>query len=140
MSINPLVLNAGLTVLRRIHKNDFDPNRRPPFLRGAFNPSTVDTDGLSVYVETAGGCTPELLASGGRKPGEYFIVRFGVSELVELGLSVVSTPHLDESMPGHCSIPELSVAQKAEQPQRTKEIQLRLTEIASQRIVLRPTN
>jgi hypothetical protein len=135
----PASPDAVRIVLRRIHKNDFDPQRRPPFLRGAINPGPADSDGLSVYQEREGGCTPERLAAAGRKPGEYFIVRFTAQEFLELGLRIEPTPHLDSELPGHCSIPELSSTRKAEQPDRVKELQVRLTELAATRIVLSPS-
>ena len=131
--------NPSATVLRRIHKNDFDPRRQPPFLRGAFNPGSQDSDGLSVYVEGEKGTTPESLAAGGRKPGEYYVVRFTTSELAAIGVSVVATPELDPDTPGHCSLPELSAACKASTPEAVKELQVRLTELAADRIVVTPT-
>jgi len=107
-------------------------------MRGAFNPGPADTDGLSVYLEGHLGCTEAELAASGRKPGEYFIVRFTVAELHALGISVLSTPELDPDLPGHCSVPELSVSRKDQEPQMVKELQMRLTSLSATRIVLAP--
>jgi len=125
-------------VLRRVPKSQYDPSRDPPIMRGAFNPGPADTDGLSVYLEGHLGCTEAELAASGRKPGEYFIVRFTVAELHALGISVLSTPELDPDLPGHCSVPELSVSRKDQEPQMVKELQMRLTSLSATRIVLAP--
>ena len=126
-------------VLRRVHRNQFDPARDPPIMRGAFNPGPDDTDGLSVYLEGDGGCTAEQLSQSGRKPGEYYIVRFSIAELLALGISVRSTPQFDPDLPGHCSLPELSVEFKQQKPENVREMQKSLLILATGRIVLSPT-
>lgn len=137
MSDSPHLTDSD-NVFRRIHKSQYDPGRQPPFLRGAFNPAPADTDGLSCYLEGSNGCTAEQIERSGRKPGEYFVVRFSIAELGSLGLSIKATPELDPELPGHCSVPELSTSQKDLEPQRVKEQQVKLAELAAGRIVIAP--
>lgn len=132
-------VDPSATVLRRIHKGQFNPSHQPPFERGAFNPTAGDADGISVYLEGPNGSTPDQLAACGRKPGEYYVVRFTVDELVALGIDVLPTPALDPVNAGHCSLPALSVGCKQADPNKVKDLQVQLVVLAADRIVLSPT-
>ena len=122
-------------VLRRIHKNHFNPALRLPVIRFAFRPTPKDKTGLSVFRQLF--VAPSELAATGRKPGEYYIARLSVRDVIDqLGLSVAPDP--DEKQPrGHALIPELH-ASNAGQP-RAKEVQLMLVKLASRSIAHRPT-
>ena len=120
-------------VLRRIHKNDFKPATRDPIQRPAFAPSKMDTDGLSVHRELF--IKPRRLAFCGRKPGEYLIARFHMSDLEELGLSCLASSD-PEQPPGHAIIPQLTSADQ--KSTKSKELQRALAKIAKDRIVFKP--
>jgi hypothetical protein len=87
---------------------------------------------LSIYREKLS--TPALVAAGGRRPGEYFVVRLSVGSLRQLGLTVVAEEQA-EGPAGHALIPELSLAACRQEKARSRELQIRLAEIASQSIV-----
>jgi hypothetical protein len=128
-------------VLRRISRAHRDDTLTPSFIRLAFDVKSQDVDGLSVFLERPDQANPGLLDAGGRKPGSYYVVRFSVGELgTRLGLHVVPTFHLD-SIPGHCSIPELSATCLQADPAAVKSLQLELCRMADEpgRIALAPT-
>jgi hypothetical protein len=132
MSQQSLCLADEEFVLRRIHKNHVDPG--PPPLLGftGFRPTPEDTAGLSVYREKQ--ISPALVAASGRKPGEYYVVRLSVRSLRQLGLTVVAAEQT-EGPAGHALIPELNLAACRQEKARLRELQVRLTELASQNIV-----
>ena len=130
-------------VLRRVHKNDVDFTQPIPVLPRAFRPSSLDTDGLSVYLdEQHGGPAPEQIAAAGRGGSEsYVIVQFLVSDLRRIGLDVVPNEIPDE-LPKHALIPELNVVdyQADKQSKRhQKVLQMKLSELATDAIVY-PSN
>lgn len=125
-------------LLRRIHRNNYNANADVGVKRCEFEPKERDVDGLSLYRETC--VDAETLDAAGRQPDNYYIARISVKQITDLGMTVVSTPHLDPKVPGHVSIPQLSFAQCAENTPLCKDRQLALAQIASQNIVRRPAN
>lgn len=118
-------------VLRRIHKNHFDATLPSPVKRPAFEPSSEDSDGLSVDREIF--ISAKRLAGCGRQPGKYYIARFAVKELAVGPFHVTIDASSDIDQPaGHAVIPELRIGLK------TKPLQRALAESASKRIVYRP--
>jgi hypothetical protein len=117
-------------VLRRVHKDHFDGTLRIPFRPAAFKPTESDQDGLSVYRERF--VSPSEVASSGRIPGAYYVVRLAVQDLQRLNLSVVPTPG---PLIGHAVIPELNRAFYQREKQRSKDLQLELCRLASRAIV-----
>ena len=75
--------------------------------------------------------TPEELAKLQNKHG-YLVVKLKVSELQDIGLSVVPT---DE--PGHVSIPELKYTSYKTDPRTVEVLKNKLAKLASTRIVYR---
>jgi hypothetical protein len=122
-------------VLRRIHKNHVDPG--PPLTVGlaAFRPTLEDTAGLSVY--RAEYVSPADVDAGGRKPGEYYVARLSVHQLRHLSLSVIEDEQLEGPV-GHALIPELRLSAYQQDKQKSRELQLRLAELAMRDIVLVP--
>jgi hypothetical protein len=122
-------------VLRRIHKNHVDPG--PPLAVGlaAFRPTRDDTEGLSVY--RVKHVSPADVDASGRKPGEYYVARLSVHRLRRLALSVIEDeqPH---GPAGHALIPELSLSAYLQDKQKSRELQMRLAELAGQDIVFVP--
>jgi hypothetical protein len=133
MGEEQLPVDVMENVLRRIHKDHFDGSLRIPFRPAAFKPTESDSEGLSVYREQF--VSPSEVASGGRTPGVYCVVRLAVQDLRELNLSVVPTPG---PLPGHAVIPELNRGFYEAEKQRSKELQLELSRLASRAIVHRP--
>ena len=72
-----------------------------------------------------------------RKPGECYVVRFRVHELIAAGLSVVPDP-LADGPPGHSLIPELRRSKYQENKPKTKETLLKLAGMASNNIAYYP--
>jgi hypothetical protein len=122
-------------VLRRIHKNHVDPG--PPLVVGlaAFRPTPEDSAGLSVY--RAKHVSPANVEASGRKPGEYYVARLSVLQLRYLGLSVKADEQ-SQGPTGHALIPELSLPAYQQDKQKSRELQMRLAELAEQEIVLVP--
>jgi hypothetical protein len=133
MSDEQLPVDLMENVLRRIHKDHFDGSLRIPFRPAAFKPTESDRDGLSVFRERF--VSPCEVASGGRTPGVYFVVRLAVQDLRRLNLSVLPTPG---PLPGHAVIPELNRPFYENEKQRSRDLQLELCRLASQAIVHRP--
>jgi hypothetical protein len=74
-------------VLRRIHKSHFHPGASLEIDPAAFRPSKDDHDGLSVSFENE--ISADDLAAFARQPAEnYGVVRFGIAELEQLGLTI----------------------------------------------------
>jgi hypothetical protein len=133
MSEEQLSVDVTEYVLRRIHKDHFDATLRIPFRPAAFKPTDSDRDGLSVYRERF--VSPLDVAAAGRSPGAYYVVRLAVQDLQRLNLSVVATPG---PLPGHAVIPELNRGFYEKEKQRSRDLQLELSRLASQAIVHRP--
>jgi hypothetical protein len=133
MSEEQLPVDVTENVLRRIHKDHFDGSLRIPFRPAAFKPTESDRDGLSVFRERF--VSPSEVASGGRTPGVYYVVRLAVQDLQRLDLSVLPTPG---QLPGHAVIPELNRAFYENEKQRSKNLQLELCRLASRAIAHRP--
>jgi hypothetical protein len=128
------VIPSGEYVLRRIHRNDFNPNLPIPIQRWAFQPKTEDTDGLSVYWEKM--ISAADVAAGGRSPGAYYVSRLAVSDLHALNLSIVLAAG---DLPGHAVIREMTrAAYEADKP-GSKDLQQKLAVLASQTIVHHPS-
>jgi hypothetical protein len=122
-------------VLRRIHRNHVDAGPPPVVGFTAFRPTMEDTNGLSVYRDQF--ISPREVASGGRKPGEYYVVRLPVRALHDLGLTVVGDEQADAPA-GHALLPELSLDACQKDKVRLRAIQVRLAELASQHVVHYP--
>ncbi|HUY36247.1 MAG TPA: hypothetical protein VMV69_26150 [Pirellulales bacterium] len=137
MSHEVLQLAEQEFILRRIHKNHVDPAPSAVIGFAGFRPTLEDTRGLSVYQEKY--ASPAEVAAGGRKPGEYYVVRLSVAALRRLGLSVV-TDEREQGPLGHALVPELSLSAYQQDRQKLREIQVRLAVLASQDIVLAPAS
>lgn len=125
-------------VLRRIpvRTQYVDEALPQPVQRLAFAPdSERDKKGLSVF--RALFTTATDLSARGKSPAGYLVVSLAVRDLIELGMSVVADPQEDQ-LPGHALIPDLGYDAKVSDPTRSKELQDRLAELASKRIILRP--
>src|SRR4051794_34725218 len=123
---DPEPVPAANFVLRRIHRNHFDPNLPIPIQRLAFEPAKNDTDGLSVYCEQS--ISAAEVAAGGRSPGNYYVCRLAVADLHALQLSVVIAPG---DLPGHALIPEMTRASHEANKRHSKELQQTLAVLAS---------
>jgi hypothetical protein len=119
-------------LLRRVNQNRVDPG--PPIVIGyvGFRPTPEDTQGLSVYREKF--ITAAEFAAGGRKAGEYYVVRLSVTAVTSLGLTVISDEHANGPA-GHALIPELSFSAIQRDKRRLREVQVHLAALASQAIV-----
>ncbi len=122
-------------ILRRIHKNHFNPGLPRTINFAAFRPKQADTAGWSVYREKY--ISPAEVAATGRKPGEYCVVRLPVHSLSALNLSVIPDEEVG-GPPGHALIPELSWAAYQQNRQRSKEVLVELAQLASQSIAYEP--
>jgi hypothetical protein len=124
-------------VLRRIHKNHVDPG--PPVVIGlaAFRPTPEDSAGLSVYREKH--VSPADVDSSARKPGEYYVARLSVRQLRQLRLNVIEDEQ-PQGPAGHALIPELSLSTYQQDKPKSRELQVRLAELAGQDIVFVPTS
>jgi hypothetical protein len=135
MMAAPEVVAADEFILRRIHKNHVHPGPPPQVSYPAFRPTPDDTTGLSVYREKHVSAA-EVVAAG-RKPGEYYVARLAVRDLLQLGLSIV--PDEQPAGPqGHALIPELSLDACRRDKTGTRAVQVRLAELASRQIVYLP--
>ena len=96
-------------VFRRIlNQHDIiDRGSRHPVQRIAFRPTGKDVDGISVFREIF--TTAEKVAHSGRSVKGYYVARISVSEIQELGFTVIPDPKpLGETLPGHSLVPELT--------------------------------
>ncbi len=95
-------------VYRRIpggNPSFYNPRKSRPVTVGAFSPSDLDTDGLSVF--RALFTTPDEVARLNSKPYSFYIARLRVSDILELGVSVIPDPLPDPPF-GHSLIPEMN--------------------------------
>ena len=124
-------------VLRRIANNKdwIDFNLPTPIQRAAFQPYPRDTDGISLFRELF--VTPQQVATARENSTGYYISRLDVSSITPLGLTVIPNP-IEDQLPGHSLIPELSFSEYKKNKNKTKEIQLKLARIASENIVCSP--
>jgi hypothetical protein len=120
-------------VLRRIHKSNYDAQLRVAVKPVAFKPTESDEDGISVYRERF--VAPAEVAAAGRTPGAYYVARLAVEALQALGITVVPTPG---DLHGHAVLAELNRPFHEKEKQRSRELQLKLAELASQAIVYQP--
>ena len=138
-------------VLRLVHQNQYTTKAKadrgaPHFKVDAFTLRPADTDGLSVYLERDGLASSEKLLATKERPDEFFVVRIPVRDLRALSLSLDYTPHLDPTVPGHCSIPQARYALLSDpsQADRVREIQDQLARLITRNrsacIVTRPTD
>jgi hypothetical protein len=102
---------------------------------GHFNPTKQDVDGLSLTRESF--ATPEKMCEGLKGKHGYYVSRFSVQEVIDLGLSVVPTPQYG---PGHVSIPELSYSEVKKDEAVALEKMRKLAALAWQRRVYGPTS
>jgi hypothetical protein len=125
-------------VLRRVHKNHFDPRLANPIQRVAFRPNEGDDTGLSVYrARFVKAYVDVLLKVKAEKRGHYYICRLQVCDLTKLGLTVVPDPD-PEDIPGHCIIPELSWPNYQADHDRLADIGDELALLGNQAIVYKP--
>lgn len=120
-------------VLRRIHRNNTDPDAPTLVKRCEFEPKKRDTDGLSFYRERY--TSVVALRDNASSPDDVYVARFSVAELRALGLSLNITPG---DLPGHVSAPEVSYARFQADKVASKELQRQLAVLASNRIVHSP--
>lgn len=117
------MLDPNEYVLRRVYrKNGVRPDGT--LTRGAYTPSPEDTDGISVYrEEAAGGITPEQLVASARLPAsEYVAIKIKVADILARGLSVIPK-EMDGEPPGHCVVPEFTVAAYQDRSQRQRWVE-----------------
>jgi hypothetical protein len=117
-------------VFRRIPLVYFNPHNPIPIKLEAFRPTDRDSTGISVFRERF--VTTEQIMAGidpAKRQG-IILVRLPVSEIVNLGLTVVPDPDL----PGHSLIPKLNSADYTARKIHWKEIQYRLAVIASEEL------
>jgi hypothetical protein len=128
-------------VLRRIHKSHFHPGASLEIDPAAFRPSKDDHDGLSVSFENE--ISADDLAAFARQPAEnYGVVRFGIAELEQLGLTI-QRDTADDAPAGHAFIPEINTndyASSRELKRKLKDLGFQLARLASRGIVRRPTS
>lgn len=117
-------------LLRRIHRKHVTFAARLEVLRIAFKPNSADVDGISLYRERFTGIA--ALVAAARVPEDVYVARFDASELLALGVSLVPTPN---DLPGHVSVPELSLDHCAADPAGTEQLQRDLAKLAGVRIV-----
>jgi hypothetical protein len=126
-------VEAEEVILGRIHRDHYNPSLPIPFLPVAFRPTVDDEDSLSVYRERF--VASVAVATAGRTPGAYYVVRLAMSALRHLNLTVVPVP---ADLPGHAVIPELNRKRYETDKATLKRIQLELAKLAAQAIVLQP--
>jgi len=122
-------------MLRRVPKSHVNLTLPAPILFPAFRPTSEDKKGLSFYL--ADKVTPEELTSAGRTPGEYFVARLCVRDVLALRLSVVAAD-LPGGLPGHVLIPEINCVEYQKNKKALHPLLTRLAVLANQDIVLRP--
>ena len=125
-------------LLRRIARQpgQYEPALDPCLTRGAFTPNKQDHDGLSFFREAF--LSGSTLAHGASKPASHYVVaRLRVSDVLSLGLSVISTPD-PGGVPGHVVIPELSLTRYLDPRWKPgiKEAALSLAKLASRDVIL----
>lgn len=128
-------IQADEFVLRRIHRSHCNLSLVPPILPAGFRPSKADTTGLSVY--RAKYLSPVQVATVGRKPGEYYVVRLSVETLRALNLTVV-LDELAQGPPGHALIPELGLTAYEQYKEILKPVLVELARLASSAVVHQP--
>jgi hypothetical protein len=128
-------VNPGESILRRVHRQHFDPLLPLPIHFAAFRPTKDDTAGLAVFRETY--LSPAGVAAAGRRPGECAVVRLAVADLARLGLRVVPD-ELPKGPPGPALITELNVRDYSQDRQRWRDGLLELARLASLAIVHLP--
>ena len=128
-------VNPEEFILRRIHRNYYDAKQPIPVLPAAFRPTHDDVAGLSVFREKH--ISAAAVASAGRSPGAYHVVRLSVQALNALGLTVAPD---DEpgSPPGHALIVELGLSAYRRDKARLKSVLMELARLSSQAVVHRP--
>ena len=132
------------SVYRRILniQDYYDPSSVRPISLVAFRPTDSDTDGISVY-RPACGATPLQVASGPNSKG-YLVASLRVRDITNLDIeglrpTVVPTPELNETVPGHASIPQLCVKLRDGADKKLYRILAqRLADLAGNCIVHRP--
>ncbi len=121
-------------VLRLIWKDFFKSGGRRTIGSRAFLPRPSETDGISVFREA---CVfrPEdiLVVIAEEKREKYGIVRLAISELLAMGLSVVSEK-LD-SVAGHAIVPELNIDTLDSDPSKMAEWQDALAKLANLHVI-----
>lgn len=119
-------------VLRKFHRTHYR-SPPPPINRSGFEPRSDEEDGLSFYRERY--TSIETLAQSGRSPGQSYICRFRVADLLALGVQLTSTPG---DLPGHVVLPELSYPALRGDRDRGRILQAELADLAGLAIVFRP--
>jgi hypothetical protein len=127
-------------LLRLVIRDRFTA-RVPTISQNTFEPRVKgrepDTNGLSFFRrDCLNDPADALLAMPEEKRPHYGIVQVPVSMLAGLGLSVTNDPIPE--VPGHVVIPELNSTDYATAPARFSTAKVRLAEVASENILLRP--
>lgn len=99
-----------------------------PVARGAFGPSSEDSDGLSIYREKF--VSAQEVAEAGNNAAGYYVVRLRAQDILNLGLNLLSDPKAGQ-LPGHTLIPELSIGAKKADRKKYKELTLNLAKLSS---------
>ena len=128
------LVEADEYVLRRIVNRDDYINLalKVPVSRLAFEPTRNDTTGISLFRSLF--ASPKEVADAGPNPAGYWVAELPVVTISNLKLTVNPSPR-PTGPGGHCLIPEIRTDTK----KVTKEYQRRLAELASARLVFRPT-
>jgi hypothetical protein len=123
-------------VYRRVLAIHVDESLPMPVAVAGLGPSKDDQRGISVY--RAAFVTPEDLDRGGRRSGEYYVVRLRVGDIRNQGMDVISDPM--EPLPGHALIPEIRFGLKGDGKKRLNRLRLCLAQLATHpTLVLKPT-
>ncbi len=97
-----------------------------PVQRAAFQPSTNDEDGLSLFRELF--VTPEQIADlhRGKTAGkECYVVRVRAADLLDPAVGVDLVPNVVDDLPGHVLIPQLYKGRlTGEEKRKRKELQV----------------
>jgi len=117
-------------LLRRvpfIEGNDLiDPDLQIPIQATAFQPSSKDMDGLSVFRELF--VTPEQIADLHREVSngkECYVVRVRAADLLGPDIGVDLVPNVIEALPGHVLIPQIYKGNLSkEEKRKRKDLQL----------------
>lgn len=117
-------------VYRRIHKNHFKRDKMPCIERVAFQPSPMDTMGLSLFRQKLISAEAVTRLATRKPPEEYCVARLRVSDITELDLTVIVD---DPAHPEHVLIPEIKLENAKDDWSRSK--QRLLAELASAAVV-----
>ncbi len=126
-------------VLRRIPRVYYNSSFSTPVQVNAFRPTDQDIDGISVFRQACG-ATPEALVASGRSASGYVVAILKVQEILDIKVdgirpTVVATPKSDDTVPGHASIPELSIQLKTSNKAVCLKLQQQLAFLACKSVI-----